>query len=247
MKRFNSICIITQDIQKLCKFYQEVLQLEPNGDEIFATFPTEGAVLSIFTEQGMEEMAPNSMTDAGYGGNALEFEVDDVDEEYNRLAKLGIPIIKPPTTQPWGLRSVWFRDPDGNIVNFYANNTHTEKTPDVKVLVHQYFQRLLNEKDLSVCDEMLSNEYIDHDSPSSISPGSQSIKDFVRGFIEDYPDIRVEVVDIIAENNKVAARLMWRGHHRETGEIFHQAGIIFLRLNDRNQMVERWSAYKSLE
>ena len=32
-----------------------------------------------------------------------------------------MPIVKPPTTQPWGRRSVWFRDPDGNIVNFYAD------------------------------------------------------------------------------------------------------------------------------
>ena len=30
-------------------------------------------------------------------------------------------IVKPPTTLPWGRRSVWFRDPDRNIVNSYAN------------------------------------------------------------------------------------------------------------------------------
>ncbi|MGC9394020.1 MAG: VOC family protein [Anaerolineae bacterium] len=50
----------------------------------------------------------------------LEFEVEDGDEEYVRLLALNVPIVKPPTTQPWGLRSVWFRDPDGNIVNFFA-------------------------------------------------------------------------------------------------------------------------------
>jgi hypothetical protein len=35
-----------------------------------------------------------------------------------------------------------------------------KRSEGVKVLVRQYFQRLMNEKDLSVCDEMLSNEYI---------------------------------------------------------------------------------------
>ncbi|MGW0828878.1 VOC family protein [Streptomyces prunicolor] len=32
---------------------------------------------------------------------------------------LSVEILKPPTTQPWGRRSVWLRDPDGNIVNLY--------------------------------------------------------------------------------------------------------------------------------
>ena len=68
----------------------------------------------------MELMAPHSMQGAGRGGCALEFEVEDVDQEYRRLTGLNVAIVKPPTTQPWELRSVWFRDPDGNLVNFYA-------------------------------------------------------------------------------------------------------------------------------
>jgi catechol 2,3-dioxygenase-like lactoylglutathione lyase family enzyme len=27
---------------------------------------------------------------------------------------------KPPTTQPWGTRFIYFRDPDGNLVDFYT-------------------------------------------------------------------------------------------------------------------------------
>jgi predicted SnoaL-like aldol condensation-catalyzing enzyme len=117
---------------------------------------------------------------------------------------------------------------------------------ETKALVRQYFQRLLNEKDLSVCDEMLSNEYIDHDAPSDALPGSKGPKEFVARFLATYPDMRVEVEDILAEGNKVAARLVWYGHHRESGETFHQAGIIFLRLNDQGQFTERWSAYQTL-
>ena len=51
----------------------------------------------------------------------IEFEVEDVDQEFERLQAMNVEIVKPPTTQPWGRRSVWFRDPDGNIVNFYAS------------------------------------------------------------------------------------------------------------------------------
>ena len=121
MRRFNGICIVTRDVRRLHDFYRDVLQVESEGEDVFIVFSTEGAELSLFTEQGMEQMAPGSMKVAGHGGYTLEFEVEDVDREYERLTNVSIPIVKPPTTQPWGRRSVWFRDPDGNIVNFYAN------------------------------------------------------------------------------------------------------------------------------
>lgn len=50
----------------------------------------------------------------------LDFEVDDVDAERGRLAGIVIEWVLEPTTQPWGNRSMLFRDPDGNLVNLYA-------------------------------------------------------------------------------------------------------------------------------
>jgi uncharacterized glyoxalase superfamily protein PhnB len=121
MRRFNGICIITHDVGHLREFYHAVLQIDAQGDDTFVSFSTPGAVLSIFSVQGMERMVPDSMSGAGTGSYTLEFEVFNVDDEYARLRGLGVVVVKPPTTQPWGRRSVWFRDPDGNIVNFYTN------------------------------------------------------------------------------------------------------------------------------
>jgi hypothetical protein len=50
----------------------------------------------------------------------LQFRVDDVDQQYLRLQDFVKTWVKPPTTQPWGTRSIYFRDPDGNLVDFYA-------------------------------------------------------------------------------------------------------------------------------
>ena len=69
----------------------------------------------------MEEMAPGSMGASGNGRFTLEFEVDDADVECERMVAAGAQVVKPPTTQAWGRRSVWLRDPDGNIVNLYTN------------------------------------------------------------------------------------------------------------------------------
>ena len=120
MKQIKGICLITPDVAKLRHFYQAVLEMESAGDDTYTAFQVGGVTFSLFNEPEMERMAPGSMRGAGRGSCTLEFEVDDVDQEFERLTKLDVPIVKPPTTQPWGLRSVWFRDPDGNIVNFFA-------------------------------------------------------------------------------------------------------------------------------
>ena len=120
MRRFNGICIITPDVRRLRDFYRDVLEVEPEGDETFAYFSALGAVLAFYSESGTEALAPGSTQGSGHGAFTMEFEVQDVDREYERLTRLGVVIVKPPTTQPWGRRSVWFRDPDGNIINFNA-------------------------------------------------------------------------------------------------------------------------------
>jgi catechol 2,3-dioxygenase-like lactoylglutathione lyase family enzyme len=119
--RFNGICLVTQNVARLRDFYVSILQVEAEGDDTFTTLSTQGAALSIFTEEGMERMAPTSMQHSGSGRYTIEFEIQDVDREYERLKALDVNFVKLPTTQSWGRRSVWFRDPEGNIINFFAN------------------------------------------------------------------------------------------------------------------------------
>jgi catechol 2,3-dioxygenase-like lactoylglutathione lyase family enzyme len=120
MKRFNGICLISPDVERLGSFYHEILQAEyvREGDNL--AFITEGADFSIFSRSGMEHMVPDSMDSAGCGSVTVDFEVADIDVEFARLTALGVPCVKPPITYPWGRRSAWFRDPDGNIVNFFS-------------------------------------------------------------------------------------------------------------------------------
>ena len=52
--RFNGICIVTQNVPRLCAFYREILKLEPEEGDVFKIIPTEGAELSIFSSEHME-------------------------------------------------------------------------------------------------------------------------------------------------------------------------------------------------
>jgi catechol 2,3-dioxygenase-like lactoylglutathione lyase family enzyme len=119
--KFTGLCLITKNVPALAAFYGKVLGVEAEGDEVHVEMHTTGAGLTIYGFTGMESLAPGSMEGAGYGSFTLSFEVQDVDVEYERLKTLEVEFIKLPTTHPWGTRSCWFRDPDGNIVNFFTN------------------------------------------------------------------------------------------------------------------------------
>lgn len=115
----NGICLNTKDVPALADFYTRVLGVRAEGDASHMELHTQGAGIAIFSVDGMEAMAPGSMREAGAGCVTLMFEVQDVDAEYERLKTLGVEFIMLPRTHPWGARSFWFRDPDGNIVDFY--------------------------------------------------------------------------------------------------------------------------------
>ena len=56
--------------------------------------------------------------------------VEDVDEEARRLEGLGVELAAPPTDhEPWGMRTVYVRDPEGNLVEFYGPLSTAAETP----------------------------------------------------------------------------------------------------------------------
>lgn len=112
------ICLITKDVPTLASFYSRVLGVEAEGSDAHMELKTKGAGIAIFSVEGMESMAPGSMKNVGHGSIAVMLKVKDVDAEYERLKELNVDFVKIPETHPWGSRSFWFRDPDGNIVDF---------------------------------------------------------------------------------------------------------------------------------
>ena len=117
---FSGICLITENVRDLVNFYEKIFSTSALGDDQHAELSLGGLNLAIFSNQGMEEMAPGSMAGAGYGSITIAFEVEDVDAEYERIKTFQVALVKPPQTHPWGARAFWFRDPDGNILDFFS-------------------------------------------------------------------------------------------------------------------------------
>jgi catechol 2,3-dioxygenase-like lactoylglutathione lyase family enzyme len=47
----------------------------------------------------------------------ISIEVDDLESALKRVRKANIPIEYGPTTEPWGVRRFYVRDPMGNLIN----------------------------------------------------------------------------------------------------------------------------------
>jgi len=115
----SSIRIITADIQGLVKFYEEATGLSFNWfTEDFAELKTAGAALAIGSTRTLALFGGNVAEPAQNKSVIIEFKVDDVDAAYERIP--AETVVQQPTTMPWGNRSLLFRDPDGNLVNFFT-------------------------------------------------------------------------------------------------------------------------------
>lgn len=117
---------------------------------------------------------------------------------------------------------------------------------DYKAIAREYFNILLNEKDVSICDKLLSEDYTDNDAPIGTPPGPQETKEYVAKLLKRYPDMRLTVEDIIAEKNKVVLRNVWYGTDKTTGQKLNRMGNIILIFNEKGQIKQRWSAYTDL-
>jgi catechol 2,3-dioxygenase-like lactoylglutathione lyase family enzyme len=114
-------CVISSDVRHLVEFYEAILVIKAKWTgEDYAEFSTGQGVLAIFSAGAQEKYIPGSAKAAKNESVVLQFRVDDVDQEYRRLQSLVKTWVKLPTTQPWGTRSIYFRDPDGNLLDFYA-------------------------------------------------------------------------------------------------------------------------------
>ncbi|HBF19017.1 MAG: glyoxalase [Owenweeksia sp.] len=118
-----SIRIITADINSLVKFYEQVtgmpiVQYTPD----FAELQTKTATLAIGSTRTLQFFGGESVAQPAQNRSAIiEFLVDDVDKDYERLADFLQPyMVQKPTTMPWGNKSLLFRDPDDNLVNLFT-------------------------------------------------------------------------------------------------------------------------------
>ncbi len=95
-------------------FYEEVvgLKLAMDMDWImtFISKDNETAQLSILTKDATAPTHPD-----------VSIEVEDLDAVHARAVASRAEIVYPPTTEPWGVRRFFVRDPNGAVINILTH------------------------------------------------------------------------------------------------------------------------------
>ena len=116
-----SVRIITADIKRLVQFYEKVTTLSAKwATDDFAEVSTSSFTLAIGSTRTLSFFGEGVAQPANNKSVIIEFKVENVDNDYARIKDLTADIVQEPKTMPWGNRSLLFRDPDGNLINFFT-------------------------------------------------------------------------------------------------------------------------------
>ena len=121
--KFNTVGLFTRDNRTTVDFYTNTFGFTTGWDGIQ---PNVEMVLDdmriiLFPREAFERMVyqtfqyPNGLN----GTMELAFDVPtfaDVDKEYRNALNNGAHSVLPPTTEPWGQRTCYIADPDGNLI-----------------------------------------------------------------------------------------------------------------------------------
>jgi predicted enzyme related to lactoylglutathione lyase len=96
------------DLGRSRRFYRDVL-----GLAVYREFgpPADPGVV-FFLGSGFLEVSGQSDGKPGHSV-MLWLQVRDINAEHERLAAAGVPVLREPVTEPWGLTEMWIEDPDG--------------------------------------------------------------------------------------------------------------------------------------
>ncbi|PFG29997.1 VOC family protein [Paramicrobacterium agarici] len=113
--------IITDDVARLVNFYERITGIKTTQlHELFAELRTDSGTLAFASSATVPLLGAGSAEPRANRSVIIDFRVDDVDAVFPTLRDVVDDFVNEPTTMPWGNRSLLFRDPDGNLVNFFT-------------------------------------------------------------------------------------------------------------------------------
>ena len=119
-------------------------------------------------------------------------------------------------------------------------------TADLKTLTRRFYDDVIVGGNLDLIDELVHDEFVEHEEFPGLPPGKESIRFFVTTMREAFPDLTTTIEDIIVEDKKVVSRFRFSGTHRgefggipPTGKKIDVQAIDILAYRD-GKLIEHW-------
>jgi predicted ester cyclase len=124
-----------------------------------------------------------------------------------------------------------------------ATNPKTGMTHgQAKEFIRNHFEEFVNRKNVNIGNVNFAHNFVDHgaDVPSGTPPGPAGAIQYVSAALQRFPDQRVRIEDMIAEDDKVVVRNHWAATDSQTGKRLEFRGIVIWRIAAK-KIVERWA------
>ena len=117
---------------------------------------------------------------------------------------------------------------------------------EMKAAARRFFQEVVSEGRLDVIPDLIAEDFVEHETLPGAPEGRDAVAWFVTSFRGAVPDLRVEVDDLIVEDDKLVARSTWSG--TQEGELFgipatgrrFAMNVIDIVRFDGDRVVEHW-------
>lgn len=127
--KLDGFGIFVKDMGTMVRFYRDVLGFEiKEDDETSNVFlEKDGTLFLLYRRTDFEKMTDKTFGYAkGINGHyeiALQAEsFADVDIQFEKAVSKGAVPVMPPTTEPWGQRTCYIADPEGNLIEIGSFN-----------------------------------------------------------------------------------------------------------------------------
>lgn len=115
-----------------------------------------------------------------------------------------------------------------------------------KAVVRAMVEEVFNKKNVDALGDYIAEDMVDHNPPPTDKPGLEGYKDMFRMYLSAFPDLNLQVDDVLAEGDKVVMRVTTTGTHQgdfagiaATGKKVSFGEIHVVRVAD-GKMVEHW-------
>ena len=132
--RLDGVGIFVNDMATMVRFYRDVLGFEiTEGEDAENVYLVkDGTLFMLYERKNFEKMTSRKYEYLkGINGHyeiALYVDTfEEVDAQYARVTALGAQPVLEPTTEPWGQRTCYIADPEGNLIEIGSFNRPFEK------------------------------------------------------------------------------------------------------------------------